>query len=64
MLLWFAVYLPLRLVLSRTSLGTVLLYAKVMAALRFVPVLGCLLEKAQFVIRGNVPKGAHYRRRQ
>jgi len=64
MLRWYAVYLPVRLILSRTSFGTVLFYARVMTVLRFIPLLGWLLEKAQFVIRGDVPKGPHYLLRQ
>jgi hypothetical protein len=64
MLRWRLIYRPLRAVLSRCSFNTILLYAKVMAALRFVPLLGWILEKAQIVIRGDVPPGPHYRLRQ
>ncbi|MGJ4932308.1 class I SAM-dependent methyltransferase [Bradyrhizobium sp. HKCCYLS2038] len=62
--LWMARYLliyrPLRAILSRCSFRTILAYAKLMARLRFVPLLGPLLEKANFMIRGDVPLGDRY----
>jgi uncharacterized protein YbaR (Trm112 family) len=54
---WALIYRPLRAVLSRCPFRLVLIYAKVMAVLRFIPVLGGLLEKAQLVLRGEVPPG-------
>ena len=58
------VYRPLRAMLSRCPFRVTLGYAQVMAALRFVPLLGPLLEKAQFVIRGDVPEGPHRNERR
>jgi len=52
---WVLVYRPLRAILSRCPFMVILLYAKIMAILRFIPVLEPLLEKSQFVVRGNVP---------
>lgn len=52
---WF--YQRLRSVLSRTSFGVLLWYSRVMALLRFVPLLGLALERLCFVVRGDVPLG-------
>jgi uncharacterized protein YbaR (Trm112 family) len=60
---WLLVATPLRAILSRCSFDTILGYAKLMARLRMIPVIGPLLEKAQFVIRGDVPPGEHYQER-
>lgn len=60
---YWLVYRPLRAILSRRSFGTILAYAKLMARLRFVPGLGALLEKASFVVRGDVPPGERYQER-
>jgi hypothetical protein len=60
---WLLVATPLRAILSRCSFNTILGYAKLMARLRMIPVIGPLLEKAQFVIRGDVPPGEHYQER-
>lgn len=60
---WALIYRPLRAVLSRSPFQVILAYARMMAALRFIPGLGIVLEKAQMVIRGDVPPGPHYRRR-
>lgn len=51
----FRLYLVLRSILSKRSFRTRLAYARVMATLRFVPLLGTFLEKAGFVSRGHVP---------
>lgn len=56
-------YEVLRALLSGRSFRFRLGYARTMAALRFVPVLGWLLEKASFLVRGNVPVGPNYLRR-
>jgi hypothetical protein len=53
----------LRAILSRRSFGTILAYAKLMARLRFVPGLGVFLEKANFLVRGDVPPGERYQER-
>jgi hypothetical protein len=57
---WLLVTTPWRAILSRCSFNTVLRYAKVMARLRMIPIVGVLLEKAQFVVRGDVPPGERY----
>lgn len=61
---WFFVYRPLRAVLSRCSFQVILRYAQVMASLRFIPLLGWLLEKTQFMVRGDVPEGPKFACRQ
>ena len=38
-------------------------YARLMARLRMVPVVGDLLEKANFLVRGDVPPGDRYAER-
>jgi uncharacterized protein YbaR (Trm112 family) len=60
---YWLVYRPLRAILSRASFKVRLGYARLMARLRFVPVLGPLLEQAQFMVRGDVPPGDRYRER-
>lgn len=60
---YWLVYRPLRAALSRASFRTRLAYSKLMARLRFVPILGPLLEKALFMVRGDVPPGDRYRER-
>ncbi|MBU1645437.1 MAG: class I SAM-dependent methyltransferase [Gammaproteobacteria bacterium] len=57
------VYGLLRAIISRLPFGARLGYAKAMGALRFVPLLGWLLEKSFFMVRGDVPKGPDYFRR-
>lgn len=49
------IYEPLRALLSRMPFGVIMVYAKVMALLRLVPVLGFLLEKSGFCVMGDVP---------
>jgi uncharacterized protein YbaR (Trm112 family) len=63
MVRWHLVYRPLRAVLARCPFWFILGYAKTMAALRFLPIIGALLETAQFVIRGDVPRGPNLVRR-
>jgi SAM-dependent methyltransferase len=58
---WF--YQRLRQHLSRTSFGFLLWYARTMAVLRFVPILGLVLERLCFVVRGEVPAGKQWLRR-
>jgi uncharacterized protein YbaR (Trm112 family)/2-polyprenyl-3-methyl-5-hydroxy-6-metoxy-1,4-benzoquinol methylase len=53
----FSLYQRLRRHLSRTSFRFLLGYARTMAVLRFVPVLGVALERLCFVVRGEVPAG-------
>ncbi len=50
-------YELLRHLLSRRSFRTILNYSRVMSVLRFVPLLGWLLEKSSIMVRGDVPKG-------
>jgi SAM-dependent methyltransferase len=59
----FRFYLLLRRFLSKRSFGFRLAYARVVALLRFIPVLGVLLEKAGFVSRGHIPSGTFSLRR-
>lgn len=58
-----AVYTALRWFLVRRSFRFRLNYARIMGALRMVPLLGWLLEKSFVVVRGVVPPGPHYWRR-
>jgi uncharacterized protein YbaR (Trm112 family)/ubiquinone/menaquinone biosynthesis C-methylase UbiE len=60
---YWLVYRPLRAILSRCSFKTIIRYAKLIARLRAVPVLGVFLEKANFLVRGDVPPGDHYEER-
>ena len=60
---WRLVYRPLRAILSRMPFRVILAYAHVMAALRFVPGLGPILEHSQIMVRGQVPAGPHYAKR-
>ena len=65
-LLWmirYRIYRQLRRFLSRQSFGFVHAYARTMAVLRFVPLIGWVLEKSLLMIRGDVPKGPRYLRR-
>lgn len=55
---WHLIYKPLRAVLSRMPFGVTMTYSYLLALLRFLPVLGFLLEKSYFCIMGNVPKDA------
>jgi len=55
---FYMLYKPLRAILSRTSFKTVLTYAQIMGALRQIPGLGVLLEKAGVCVRGDVPRAA------
>jgi hypothetical protein len=50
-------------VLQRCPFWVRLGYSHVMSALRFVPLLGPLLEKATLMMRGEVIKGPHYFKR-
>lgn len=55
---WFrfhCIYRPLRFVLSHMPFGVILAYSKLMGVLRSIPVLGAVLEKASFCVRGDVP---------
>jgi hypothetical protein len=56
-------YYTLRSILSRLPFGAILFYAKLMATLRFVPLLGWFLEKSLFMVRGEVPVGPDWVRR-
>jgi 2-polyprenyl-3-methyl-5-hydroxy-6-metoxy-1,4-benzoquinol methylase len=59
-MLRYHLYQRLRRFLSKRSFRFVHAYAKAMAVLRFVPLLGWLLERTLLMIRGDVPKGPHY----
>ena len=52
------VYLPLRRLLSRLPFGAILFYARLMALLRLVPVIGTLLEMSGVCMQGDVPRRA------
>jgi SAM-dependent methyltransferase/uncharacterized protein YbaR (Trm112 family) len=52
---FYAVYKPLRAVLSKMPFQVIMAYASVVSALRLIPVLGELLEKAGIVVQGDVP---------
>lgn len=52
-----ALYGLVRSVLSRAPFRVILWYARVMALLRFVPVIGFVIEKSRLMVRGNVPPG-------
>jgi len=49
------VYKPLRAVLKRVPFGVRLAYSRFVAILRLIPIVGTLLEKANFVVQGDVP---------
>lgn len=63
------IYRPLRSVLSQLPFWAILNYARTMAILREVPLLGSLLEKSGVLIQGDVPRTdgegrlAHLKRR-
>jgi uncharacterized protein YbaR (Trm112 family) len=59
----FHCYQALRGLLAGRSFQTRLAYAKTMAFLRFVPILGWCLEKGLFMVRGDVPDGPERLRR-
>lgn len=54
---WKLVYRPLRAFLSQRSFRFILSYARCMAILRLVPILGSILEASQVALRGDVPRG-------
>jgi SAM-dependent methyltransferase len=47
-------------VVSKRSFRTRMAYAKTMAALRFLPLLGYALEKSNVMFRGPIPRGPDY----
>ena len=57
------VYYSLRGILPRLPFGAILFYSKLMATLRFVPLLGWFLEKSLFMVRGEVSAGPDWMRR-
>lgn len=59
----FWLYRQLRRLLSRSSFTFLLWYSRIMALLRFVPLLGVMLERLCFVVRGDVPDGPGWGRR-
>ena len=59
----FGLYSALRRFFVKRSFGFLLAYSRIMAALRLIPLLGWLLEKSYFVVRGDVPAGPDYLRR-
>jgi ubiquinone/menaquinone biosynthesis C-methylase UbiE/uncharacterized protein YbaR (Trm112 family) len=52
-----SIYYVLRSILSRLPFSAILFYSKLMATLRFIPVLGWILEKSLFMVRGEVSNG-------
>ena len=50
------IYKNLRRVLRRLSFKNRLYYARIIAFLRLIPILGFLLEKLNFTLQGNIPK--------
>lgn len=56
-------YEALRAFLSRRSFHFRLAYARTMAVLRFVPLLGVVLEKSMLMVRGDVVPGPNWIRR-
>jgi uncharacterized protein YbaR (Trm112 family) len=52
---FYAVYKPLRAVLSKMPFQVIMAYASFVSALRLIPVLGEFLEKSGMVIQGDVP---------
>jgi hypothetical protein len=53
----FKVYSLLRWILSKCPFAVILAYSRLMAVLRFIPLLGFVLEKGAFMVRGDVPPG-------
>lgn len=53
----------LRNFLSKRSFKFLLYYSRVMALIRFVPLIGFILEKSNLMYRGDVPKGEQYLKR-
>ena len=58
-----ALYGLVRHVLSRAPFGVILWYARFMSVLRFVPVVGFVIEKSGIMVRGDVPAGPDHTRR-
>jgi len=52
---FYAVYQPLRAILSKMPFQVIMAYASFVSALRLIPVLGELLEKSGMVVQGDVP---------
>lgn len=58
-----ALYGAVRGVLSRAPFRVILWYARIMAIVRFVPLLGLAIEKSGLMVRGDVPAGPNRWRR-
>jgi 2-polyprenyl-3-methyl-5-hydroxy-6-metoxy-1,4-benzoquinol methylase/uncharacterized protein YbaR (Trm112 family) len=56
----WAIYSGLRTILSKCPFRVRLVYAQLVSLLRFIPVLGLLLEKTHVMVRGDVPMGPNY----
>lgn len=52
---WHLVYKPLRAVLSRMPFGVIMFYARLMALLNLVPVVGSILRMSMLCVQGDVP---------
>lgn len=52
---FYAVYKPLRAVLSKMPFQVIMAYASFVSALRLIPVVGEILEKSGMVVQGDVP---------
>lgn len=50
------VYRPIRGILKRLPFGAILIYSRIVGALRLVPLLGYLLNKFRFSLTGRLPK--------
>ena len=53
---WNFVYKPLRFTLKRLPFDLRILYSRIFAFLRLIPLLGNILEKFYLVVQGDVPK--------
>ena len=53
----FLIYGGLRGLLSKMPFPVILWYSKLMSLIRFFPLIGILVEKLGFMVRGDVPKG-------
>jgi SAM-dependent methyltransferase len=62
-LLRFRMYQFLRRFLASRSFSVRLAYARTLSLLRFVPIVGWVLERSLLMVRGDVPRGPHYLRR-
>jgi SAM-dependent methyltransferase len=50
------IYRPLRMMLSRMPFSIIMIYARLMALFRLIPIVGIVLEKLGFCVMGDVPR--------